>query len=275
MPRGRLALFVAVVGLAGALAALAEPDVERARVHEALTEEERNAYGNRSDFFATLPNVFRPDLDWRSALSEAMREREPRWSQGFEELLILDFFAGRRDGVFLDVGCARPRRDSTTYALEDEFGWRGVGIDVMHRFRKPWETTRKRSRFVRAAVSDKDGEILTLHIAGPFATLEGELVEGYTERGQGRTVQVKTATLNSILASQEIESIDFLSIDIEGAELAALRGFDIERFAPALAAVETIHPEAVTEWFATHGYERIDRYRKADKINLYFRRPED
>ena len=86
-----------------------------------------------------------------------------------------------------------------------------------------------------------------------------------------RTIQVETTTLNTLLDARGVEKIDFLSMDIEGAELAALRGFDVKRFAPELCAVETMHHDAVVAYFEANGYEWIEKYLKADKINLYFR----
>ena len=59
-------------------------------------------------------------------------------------------------------------------------------------------------------------------------------------------------------------------MDIEGAGLAALKGFDIQRFQPALCCIEPANREAVVEYFESNGYELIEKYLKADKINLYF-----
>ena len=93
-----------------------------------LTEAEAAAYGNRAAQFARFPPRFRPDLDFREALDPSLAEAEPRWSQGFEELVVRDFFGERREGVLVDVGCYHPRKVSTTYYLEKELGWSGIGI---------------------------------------------------------------------------------------------------------------------------------------------------
>jgi len=60
-------------------------------------------------------------------------------------------------------------------------------------------------------------------------------------------------------------------MDIEGAELAALKGFDIKRFQPDLCCIETGRRDAVAAYFESNGYELIEKYLKADKINFYFR----
>jgi hypothetical protein len=61
-------------------------------------------------------------------------------------------------------------------------------------------------------------------------------------------------------------------MDIELAEPAALRGFSIERFRPALVCVEA-HPEVrqqILDYFAAHNYTVVGKYLRADLDNLWF-----
>ena len=69
--------------------------------------------------------------------------------------------------------------------------------------------------------------------------------------------------------------MDFLSMDIELGEPAALAGFDIERFAPELVCVEAYNAirEKVLEYFSTHEYVKHERYSAYDDgQNWYFTR---
>ena len=239
--------------------------------HPALTPEQRTAYANRAKFFRRIRPEYRPDLDWRTALSKSLDDVDPEWSQGFEELIIRDFFGDREGGFYVDVGCYLPRKGSTTYDLEQRLKWAGVGIDVIGRYGEAWKRLRPRSTFVQAAVADTDGETVQLHLAGPFATLDEKLLKDFGRAKRAKVIEVKTATLNTLLEKQGVEKFDFLSMDIEGAELAALKGFDIKRFQPGLCCIETAHRDAVVGYFESNGYEWLEKYLKADKINLYFR----
>jgi FkbM family methyltransferase len=212
---------------------------------------------------------FRPDLDFRDALGSALADEDPRWTQGFEELIIRDFFGAREGGVFLDVGCHLPRNGSTTYYLESRLNWTGLGIDAQGQFAPLWKKNRPNSIFVAKAVTDTDGETLTLYLAATTASLEKWAMEIFVSDPQ--EVQVETITLNTLLEKQAIEKIDFLSIDIDGAEIGALEGFDIQRYKPELCAVEAVRPELVKAYFSANGYELIEKYSKVDKLNLYFR----
>lgn len=67
-----------------------------------------------------------------------------------------------------------------------------------------------------------------------------------------------------------------MSMDIEGAEPDALKGFDIERFKPELVCIETgtdpVVDRQIADYFSEHNYERIDEYLPYDSVNWYFRR---
>ena len=84
-------------------------------------------------------------------------------------------------------------------------------------------------------------------------------------------IEVPAGTLNEILDAAGISRIDLLSLDIEGHEIAALRGLDLERFQPELIVSEGVRPD-VEELLARHGYERIERYVPLDRTNRYYRR---
>ena len=71
----------------------------------------------------------------------------------------------------------------------------------------------------------------------------------------------------------QVEHVDFVSMDIEGAEPKALAGFDINKYTPRLVLIESSPEirEAILTYFTAHGYERIDEYLPYDSVNWYFR----
>ena len=84
-------------------------------------------------------------------------------------------------------------------------------------------------------------------------------------------IEVAVTTLDDLLDREGVEKIDLISMDIEGHELKALAGLDIERFQPELLVIEG-HSPMVSIFFAKHGYEQIQRYIPFDHVNRYFRR---
>ena len=195
------------------------------------------------------------------------------YSQSDEELIIRDFFQDRRDGFFLDVGCAWPIKDNNTYYLEDRLGWSGIGIDALPEYAKKWHRQRHRSRFFNYIVTDHSGTTETFYrskLLGISAIRPP--VDPQQHATKAEVIEIPTITLNELLDQNGVKTIDLLSMDIEEAEPLALAGFDIERFKPQLACVEahTTTRDKIMAYFSGHGYERIERYLAYDRVNYYF-----
>ena len=196
-----------------------------------------------------------------------------RNSEHEEEWIVRDFFADRRDGVFVDVGANHHRIFSNTYYLETTLGWRGLAIEPLDSFADGYRTHRPQTMFVRAFVSDRSDEQATLFFlpANPLVTSSRK---DFTERwgDAPAEITIPTVTLTDLLDSHAVKAIDFLSMDIELGEPRALAGFDIGRFRPRLVCVEA-HPEVrqdILAYFARHGYVLVGRYLRADTHNLWF-----
>jgi FkbM family methyltransferase len=204
---------------------------------------------------------------------EDLRQYGPHhYSLGFEEWIVRDFFQDRRNGVFLDVGANHPIDRSNTYFLEHSLGWSGLAIDALAEFAESYEQHRPRTRFVAMFASDTPDERVQLFVPDNKLVSSGsrEFTERYGRAGVAR--EVPTTTLTAALDQAGIQKVDFLSMDIELAEPAALAGFDIARFRPGLVCIES-HPEIrqqIMDFFTQHGYELVGKYLRVDPHNLYF-----
>ena len=75
------------------------------------------------------------ELGTASAFAGDILKNEKKiYSYGNEELIIRDSFNDKRGGVFLDVGAYHYEMVSTTYYLEKELGWTGIGVDALAEF---------------------------------------------------------------------------------------------------------------------------------------------
>jgi hypothetical protein len=85
-------------------------------------------------------------------------------------------------------------------------------------------------------------------------------------------VEVPSITLDDLLAREKVDHIDFMNMDIEGFEPPALAGFDIDRYQPVLVCIESAPKTRapILEYFARHGYRRMDEYLPYDSVNWYF-----
>ena len=196
-----------------------------------------------------------------------------RSSIGVEEWVIRDFFLDRRGGVFVDVGAWEWQRGSNTYFLERKLGWAGLAIDASPEHFEGWRVNRPRSQFVVAFVDEVDGES-RLFYAGANS-LTSSSTRSVPDQFGGGTVaehRVPTARLDTLLERAGVTRIDLLNMDIEMGEPAALRGFSIDRYRPALVCIEA-HMQVradILKYFASAGYVVVGKYLRYDTDNLYF-----
>jgi FkbM family methyltransferase len=189
-----------------------------------------------------------------------------------EEWLVRDFFQDKRGGVFVDVGANHYRVHSMTYYLETQLGWSGVAIEAQKSFAAEWAIHRPRTKFFAMFASDTVGDAVKFYVPG---TKHGLNASGNPDVAVVPTTEttVPSTTITAALEAAGITAIDFLSMDIELYEPQALKGFDIDRFRPALACIEA-HPvvrQQILDYFNAHGYVLVAKYLRADVNNLYFK----
>lgn len=54
---------------------------------------------------------------------------ENNFSQIYQDMFVLSILEGKRSGTYLEVGSAKPIERNNTFLLEQQFDWRGVGIE--------------------------------------------------------------------------------------------------------------------------------------------------
>ena len=52
-------------------------------------------------------------------------------SQAGQDIFVLSVLDGKKNGIFLDIGCNEPKRINNTFLLEEKYGWKGILIDFM------------------------------------------------------------------------------------------------------------------------------------------------
>ena len=198
-----------------------------------------------------------------------------------EELIIRDFFLDRKGGFFLDVGCAWPIKASNTYYLEKHLGWTGIGIDALDDYAVGWKEKRPNSKFFNFLVTDRSEGSRTFYKSEEIGLSSTNRLRAngtyFGGSAKVKKVEIPLITLNNLLDREGIKKINLLSMDIEGHELTALAGFDIERFSPDLIVIEgrSGRDDTLKQYFNQHGYELIQRYLPFDYVNLYFCRKQD
>ena len=155
---------------------------------------------------------------------------------------------------YVEFGCADATDISNTYMLE-EHGWLGVGIDF-----NPRNAELRKNKVLRGVVWDSATEVDFMDgadLGGVMETL-GIWKEPLIRHGC-TTVRVHTYTPSQVLQFAEApKAIDYMSIDIEGAELVVLKAFPWEDYTVQCITVEHNSEEPkrtdIREFLISHGY---------------------
>lgn len=163
-----------------------------------------------------------------------------------EDTAVLNYFKDKKNGFYVDVGCYHPIHRNNTYLLHKQ-GWSGVNIDTSEFSIDLFNHMRPNDLNYNSAISNKN-EVVKLFYQKELSQLST------TEIDQAKTVfqgnikekEVQAFTLDEILYRNKYKNskIDFLDIDVEGADLKVLEGLSFDKYKPELVCVE-IHAKEI------------------------------
>jgi FkbM family methyltransferase len=206
------------------------------------------------------------DLSFAAALNASIQEERGTVfpSQvGQDKWVLFKVFPGVRDGYFIDVGAADGTIESNTKALEER-GWTGLCIDPF-----PTNMQGRGCTVVKNVVSSASGQTIRFHQSGLLGGIADTLGKWKDLAAQAPAVEFTTVTLTEILERNRAPSfIHFMSLDIEGAELEALRGLAFDKYRFGAMAIEHNDEEPkrteILTFLADHGYRRSHTYKQDD-----------
>jgi len=107
-------------------------------------------------------------------------------------------------------------------------------------------------------ISDKSGDVIDFHLYGSGSSV------GKLNGVKADVVKYRTVTLTKVLEYlQAPQVIDFLSLDVEGAELAVLKGLDFNKYQMHVIIVE--RPEEAVHLLLVHaGYYFVRKISHGD-----------
>jgi FkbM family methyltransferase len=172
-------------------------------------------------------------------------------------------FPGVRDGFFLDVGSADGFVDSNTWALERR-GWRGICVDPF-----PTNMQDRRCQMFKEVVSSVSGQKVTFAKAGYIGGITDHLDRWKSDAKKAETVELTTVTLGDILQRAQAPAyVHYMSLDIEGAELEALRGIPFDRYSFGAMTIEHNFEESkrsqIEALLREKGYQRARWWHQDD-----------
>lgn len=167
------------------------------------------------------------------------------YSQNFEDVVLNRVFHSVDSGRYVDIGAYHPVVDSVTKHFYD-IGWSGVNIEPVKRFWETFQTNRPRDKNLNIVVGAYEGDV-TFHQYGDSG------LSGYRDLPDSQALEaleldettknLPMTTLAQISKDLNLSEVEFLKIDVEGAERDVMLGADFTIFRPMVIVVEAIKPK--------------------------------
>ena len=157
-----------------------------------------------------------------------------------EDLAALKFFKNEKKGFYVDIGCYHPTHINNTYLLYKK-GWNGINIDVsqfsidLFKFMRPDDLNYKcavseTKKKVNLYYQKEYSQLISINILTAKKFIKGRLKKKI----------INSFSLEEILSWGKYKDyeIDFLDVDVEGADLQVLKGLNFSKRKPKLICVE-------------------------------------
>jgi FkbM family methyltransferase len=172
--------------------------------------------------------------------------KKKSYSMNNEDTAVLDYFKNKKNGFYVDVGCHHPTYINNTYLLYKK-NWSGINVDTSQFSIDLFNHMRPQDLNYNCAVSNRNGTV-KLFFQKEFSQLSTiESIQAKNVfQGNIKEKDIQAFTLDEILNRHKYKNtkIDFLNIDVEGADLKVLEGLSFEKFKPELICLE-IHDKEV------------------------------
>jgi FkbM family methyltransferase len=178
-------------------------------------------------------------------------------SQTGQDLWVFgEAFNEKRAGFFVDIGAHDGVTISNTVILERRYSWQGICVEANPITFSSLKRSRK-CTCINACLDDKAGEV-DFRTDGVFG---GIVSDGQAEVSAGHcgssVVRLPTRTLTAVLDNAQAPlTIDYMSIDVEGAEERVLAGLDCGRYTFKTITIER-PSDATKQLLLSQGYECV------------------
>ena len=157
-----------------------------------------------------------------------------------EDLEIVKILKNINNGFYVDAGGYHPIDRNNTYLLYKR-NWRGINIDLSKFSIDLFNFTRPLDININTAVTNNDG-YETFYYQKQLSQLTTIKKNIANQRMQGsiKEKKIKSEKLTTIINNTKYKNrkIDFLNIDLEGADFDALQSLNFEIYRPKLICVE-------------------------------------
>lgn len=197
-----------------------------------------------------MHNTPLPTFYWHSAPDG---QRWKSYSQKSQDLFVLEVLQFKKNGFYVDLACSEPLYHSNTASLEKYFGWNGICIDGNKDSLRRWPGVRNCSTLYAIVdeIAGRKAEFIEAHGLGGIVADDVDNNFHFRKsrielaRSNNLTHFGITTTLTDILSFHNApQVVDYLSLDVEGAETRILRSGILNNYKFLAVTVERPSAEA-------------------------------
>ena len=200
------------------------------------------------------------------------QERPLSYAQNMEDYHLSLAFEGQARGTYIDVGGGHPVAGSVSFWFYRR-GWDGLVVEPQGDLAQLHRRLRPRDRVMQSLIGRDCGE-RDFYVFDRLHGLSTTISEHATAaKEQFRTLRLPSMSLAELCRTWDRAAIDFLKIDVEGAEADVLAGADWDRFRPGIVLVEAIAPlsgEPTWQHWETSLLAKGYRFALFDTLNRFY-----
>jgi FkbM family methyltransferase len=158
-----------------------------------------------------------------------------------DKYLETNIFKGYKNGVYVDIGAHDGVSINNTLYFEKNNNWTGINVEPIKNVFDKLIINRPNNINLNCAVCNNDGETDFLCNTGYTEMISGikdtfdsrhlQRLENENKQMGSRTdiIKVKTKKLETICDENNISHINYLSIDVEGAEFEVIKSINFDK----------------------------------------------
>jgi len=182
-----------------------------------------------------------------------------------QALEVVDYYAGKRAGVFVEAGAWDGEYLSNTLYLETNYTWTGLLVEPNQDAFRLLEKRNRKAKAISSCLSVKrHPEKVEFDAADVFGGIDRsveakgmEHMRDSIPKNMRSKYSVQCFPLYSLLLAAGLQRVDLLSLDIEGAEQAVLETLPWDKLDIGMVMIEVEHSDrgAIDKLMTNAGYK--------------------
>jgi len=200
-----------------------------------------------------------------------------------DEYLEKKFFKGYKNGFYVDVGAHDGVDGNNTLYFEKNNNWRGINIEPIKKVFDSLVNNRPNDTNINCAICNNNGET-DFYLNEGYTEMLSGIKDNYDERhfkrliseniinfGTMQIIKVITKKLETIFDENNISHINYLSIDVEGAEFEVIKSINFDKVFIDIIGFENNFMDAsipIIKYLENKGFKLDNIFNDIFMINL-------